>query len=71
VIRKAFKVTGITCTGCATDIETVLRNIDGVVTATVDYSIGEIAVEYDPCEINEQQLTYVLEKLALRVYVVV
>ena len=71
MIRKTFKVTGITCTGCATDIETVLRNTDGAVNASVDYSTGEVAVEYDPDEINEQQITSVLKKLGLRVQVVV
>ena len=71
MIRKTFKVTGITCAGCATDIETVLRNTDGVVNASVDYSIGEVAVEYGPDEINEQQIMCVLKKLGLRVHVVV
>jgi Cu2+-exporting ATPase len=71
VIRRTFKVTGITCTGCATDIETVLRNTDGVVKASVNYSIGEVAVEYDPDEINERQVVCVLKKLGLRVQSVV
>ncbi len=71
VIRKTFRVMGITCAGCATDIETVLRNTEGVVNAAVDYSTCEIAVEYTPDEINEQQVVCVLKKLGLRVHVVV
>jgi copper chaperone CopZ len=71
VIRKTFKVTGITCTGCATDIETVLRNAEGVVNASVDYSTCEVTVDYGPEEINEQQVMCVLKKLGLRVHVVV
>jgi len=69
VTRKTFKVTGITCSGCATDIETVLGNTEGVVNASVDYSTGEIAVEYDPEEITEPQVACVLKKLELRVHV--
>ncbi len=71
MIRKTFKVTGITCTGCATDIETVLRNTDGVINASVNYLTCEVAVEYGPEEINEQQVVRVLKKLRLRVQVVV
>jgi Cu2+-exporting ATPase len=71
VIRKTFKVTGITCAGCATDIETVLRNTEGVVNASVNYSTCEVAVDYGPDEINEQQIMCVLKKLGLRVHVVV
>lgn len=71
MIRKTFKVTGITCAGCATDIETVLSNTDGVVNASVNYSTGEVAVDYGPDEINEQQVVCVLKKLGLRVHVVV
>ncbi len=65
--RTTFKVTGITCTGCATDIETVLGNTDGVVNASVNYSTGEIAVEYGPDVINEQQVVRVLKNMGLRV----
>ena len=69
MIRKTFKVTGITCAGCATDIETVLRNTEGVVNASVNYSTCEVAVDYGPDEINEQQIMCVLKRL--RVHVVV
>jgi copper chaperone CopZ len=71
MIRKTFRVTGIACTGCATDIETVLRNTEGVVNASVNYSTGDVVVEYGAGEINEQQITGVLKKLGLQVHVVV
>ncbi len=70
VTRTTFKVEGITCAGCATDIATVLKNTEGVVSALVDYSICEITVEYDNDEINEQQIMNILTKLGLRVQVV-
>ncbi len=70
VTRTTFKAEGITCAGCATDIATVLKNTEGVVSALVDYSICEITVEYDNDEINEQQVMNILTKLGLRVQVV-
>jgi Cu2+-exporting ATPase len=65
-----FKVKGITCAGCATDIETVLRNSDGVVNASVNYSTCEISVEYDYDEINEERIMNIFKRLGLRAYVV-
>lgn len=70
MIKTTFKVEGITCAGCATDIETVLRNTEGVVNASVNYSICELAVEYDYDEINEQQIMNIVKKSGLRVHVV-
>lgn len=68
--RGMFRVKGITCTGCATDIETVLKNTDGVIGASVNYSAGEVSVEYDRDKVSEQQITVTLQKLGLKVSVV-
>jgi copper chaperone CopZ len=68
--RGMFQVKGITCTGCATDIETVLKNTDGVIGASVNYPAGEVSVEYDSDKVSEQQITVTLQKLGLKVSVV-
>jgi len=71
VITKTFNVTGIACAGCATDIEAVLGQTDGVAKTTVNYSTGAVAVEFDPEEISEQQVADVLKRLGLNVHVVI
>ncbi|MDP2168082.1 MAG: heavy metal-associated domain-containing protein [Thermodesulfovibrionales bacterium] len=62
-----FTVEGITCAGCATDIETVLGNMDGVLKADVDYAENIVHVEYDPVEVQEEKIILALRGLGLEV----
>lgn len=51
-----LQVEGIVCSGCATDMETVLRGTDGVLDVAVSYADGTMAIIYDPTEINQEAL---------------
>ena len=56
-MKKAWidiKVGEIECTGCVTDIEKVLLNLDGILEARVSYKEEIISVGYDPDIINEK-----------------
>jgi len=44
--KLSLQVEGISCTGCAMDMETVLRNTSGILKATVSYTTGLIDIEY-------------------------
>lgn len=46
-------VEGIVCTGCATDMETVMNDMDGVIETSVNYQQGIITVLFNPSEISE------------------
>ena len=65
--RLDLRVDGITCSGCACDIETVLRNADGISRAEASYADGTVRVEYHPEEIGEKQVLAMITKLGLRV----
>ncbi|MBI4691055.1 MAG: heavy-metal-associated domain-containing protein, partial [Nitrospirae bacterium] len=67
VSRTNLKVEGITCTGCATDAETVLKNIEGILDAKVDYLTGGITIEYDPDEIEKDRILSVVKKMGFKV----
>lgn len=54
--RLTLEVEGIVCTGCSTDMETVLRDTDGVLDVTVSYADGTVVIIYDPAEINQEAL---------------
>ncbi len=43
-----LEVKGMTCTGCASHIQTALSEVQGVHRASVSYETGEGVVEYDP-----------------------
>jgi copper chaperone CopZ len=43
----AFKVSGMTCGGCAGMVEQGLRKVEGVQDAKVDWKSGDVKVKYD------------------------
>ncbi len=62
-----LRVDGITCSGCACDIETVLMNVDGISRAEASYADGTVHVEYRPEEIGETQVLDTVKKLGLKI----
>lgn len=65
--RINIKVGGITCTGCALDIKTVLENTEGIFDADVSYASEAINIDYDPEEINENRIMEIVKRLGLKV----
>ena len=65
--RLSCKVDGITCPGCAVDIETVLKNTDGIYGAEASYSTGSVIVDYHQEEIDESQVLDRIKKLGLKI----
>lgn len=68
--KIAFRAEGIVCTGCATDMETVLRDTDGILDASVDFSDGIITIEYDPAEIDENEVFARVKKLGFKAAII-
>ncbi len=65
--RLNLKVDGITCSGCAVDVESVLKNADGISGAEASYADGTVSVDYHPDEINEKQVLDLVKKLGLKI----
>ncbi len=61
-----LKVDGITCSGCAVDIESVLKNTDGISGAEASYATGAIHIDYHPEEIDEKQVLDLIKRLGLK-----
>jgi P-type Cu+ transporter len=51
-----FKVLGMTCTMCALTIEKQLSDQEGVMSANVNFALGQATVTYDPKRIAPKQL---------------
>jgi copper chaperone CopZ len=49
-------VKGMTCTACASHIQTALSKVKGVHRANVEYEAGKAAVEYDPALVQPEAL---------------
>lgn len=46
-ISNSFPVTGMTCAACASSVESILTNTDGVSGASVNFASSSVLVEYD------------------------
>lgn len=56
VDKKTLPVTGMTCAGCASSVESTLQTQPGVVGAGVNYGTQQAWVEYDPQQVSLQDL---------------
>ena len=65
--RTSLRVDGITCSGCAVDVETVLKNTDGISGAEASYATGAVNIDYHPEEIDEKQVLELIKKLGLKI----
>jgi len=62
----SLQAEGISCTGCAMDLETVLRNIDGILNATVSYAEEIINIKYNPDEIAAEHILALIKKIGFK-----
>lgn len=64
--RIKLQADGIVCAGCAEDMQTILRNTEGILDARVDFSEGAIDIRYDPDVIDEKQIFIRVGKLGFK-----
>jgi len=58
-----LKVEGIVCTGCAEDMKKILSETDGILDASVDYTVEIIHIKYDPEIIDRKKVYFAVRKL--------
>ena len=58
---------GIVCSGCAEDMENVMRDMDGILDVAVSYAKGTIAITFDPEEIAEADILATMKRFGLNV----
>lgn len=61
--KAEFKITGMSCTACATRIEKGLTKLGGIYSATINYAAEKATVEYNNTEISINQIKAGVEKL--------
>ena len=57
----------IPCSGCATDIENILLDLAGVITATVSIRENTVKIIYDPGKIEKKQVIDRVKRLGLKI----
>jgi len=54
--QTTLKVIGMSCAGCAGNVEKALKGVAGVTKATVNLKAGNATVEYDPEKATDKDL---------------
>jgi len=65
-ITKIFKVEGMSCAGCARNIEETLKRVPGVVYASVNFATENVVVVYDPGKVKPADLAKKVETIGYR-----
>lgn len=60
----------ITCSGCAGDMEKILRQREGVMEASVDFTNGIIRVKYNPLLLDRKAVFGAVRGLGFKVRIV-
>jgi len=66
LVEIKFLVEGITCTGCAMDMENIMLGMDGVEEASVNYTDGVFTIQYNPDEIEVGKIIKKVKNLGFR-----
>lgn len=61
-LKETFYVQGMSCTGCETIIEKVLRKLDGILEAQASFSKNRVTVTYDPKKISPETMNAAVKK---------
>lgn len=54
--RLTFPVTGMSCVGCASSVENILRKTDGVQQANVNFAANTVLVDFDTSIVTKEEL---------------
>lgn len=68
--RLVLELVGISCSGCAMDMENILLDTDGVDEAEVKFAEGLVTIDYDPDIIDEKELFVKVRKLGFQTRIV-
>ena len=66
-MKMRFKAHGLTCRECASDMETILTEKDGITRASVDYDTDIIDVSFDPEHMDKKDVFLAVRKLGFKV----
>ena len=50
-----FKAEDITCSNCATDMENILQETEGIINAAVDFAEETVRVRYNPQKLDRKR----------------
>lgn len=67
MIKKNFKIDGMSCSACANRIEKTINKLDGVNIAAVNFTTETLNVEFDENKLNSKKIETVVEKIGFKI----
>jgi copper chaperone CopZ len=65
--QVVLKVVGMSCGGCAINLEKALKNVSGVNRAVVDLKGGQALIEYNPEKVTDNDLVKAVKSVGFGV----
>ena len=66
-MNKSFKIEGMTCSACANRVERVVKKIEGVNEANVNFATETLTVKFDDNTVNNEKIELAVEKAGYKV----
>ncbi len=60
--QTILKVSGMSCSGCAANVEKALKGVTGVTSVRVDLKGGKAVIDFDPAKADERALASAVKK---------
>jgi len=65
-----FKAEDITCSSCATDMENILQETEGIINAAVDFVEETVLVRYNPQKLGRKEVFFAVRKLGYKIKII-
>lgn len=62
-VKKTFPVMDMTCAACAISVESIIKYLDGVVNASVNFATATVSVEYLPNTVSSNELKNAVQSI--------
>ncbi|WP_343337745.1 Copper-exporting P-type ATPase [Terrisporobacter petrolearius] len=62
IVKKSYKVTGMTCSSCGKAVERAVKKIDGVVNQSINMATEKLHIEYDNEKVKFEDLEKTVKK---------
>ncbi len=68
MVSKAFKIDGMTCSACANRVERVIKKLEGVEEAGVNFATETLNMKYDEKKLSADDIEAAIQKVGYKVH---
>jgi Cu2+-exporting ATPase len=68
--EMTFQAEAIACSGCAGDMENILRETEGIIDASVDFAGETVWIKYDPQKLDRKKVFFAVRRLGYKIRII-